>query len=294
MNDILTQTEHGYFSLKNMPSKETLAEFYKEKYFQTNASVYQHTYNTEEVLFFENKAKVAEYIFQHHTHSKEYTLLDVGCGEGFFASYFYNSHWQCTLLDYSSYAIQYHHPKLQTNLMQGDIFNSLENLITQQKEYSLINLSNVLEHLIDPINILEKLKLLLSSTGLLRISVPNDYSEFQKFLLAQNQTTDTWLCPPEHLHYFTFESLSNLLITCGYDIKLQMGEFPIELFLSNETSNYAQDRNKGKFANKARIEVDNFLFSQGIKNYISYYKASANIGLSRQVLIYAQKKEHKK
>jgi hypothetical protein len=67
-----------------------------------------------------------------------------------------------------------------------------------------------------------------------------------------------------------------------------MGEFPIELYLSNSTSNYAHDKLKGKNAHKSRIEVDNFLFNEGIEKYINFYKACADIGLSRQVVIYAK------
>lgn len=77
----------------------------------------------------------------------------------------------------------------------------------------------------------------------------------------------------------------------GYDIELKIGEFPIEMYILNESSNYTKNKDVGKFANKARIEVDNYLFEQGIEKYINYYKSSADIGFSRQVVIFAKLKK---
>ncbi|MDQ7045236.1 MAG: class I SAM-dependent methyltransferase [Sulfurimonas sp.] len=286
MHDKLVKSIHGYYSIKDMPSEETLKKHYQDKYFQDNKSVYTHSYSKAELSYLQTKAKVSEYIFSNTFHEKK--LLDVGAGEGFFANYFLNKQWDITTLDYSSYAIKNHNPELEKTLVQGDIFNSLDNLIHQKEYYTLINLSNVLEHVINPIQLLTQLKILLSKGSLLRISVPNDYSDFQKLLLEQGKTSNTWFCPPEHLHYFTFNSLIKLLESLDYEIVISMGEFPIEVFLSNESSNYAKNQQNGKAAHQSRIEIDNFILGQGLEKYINYYKASADIGLSRQVVIFAK------
>lgn len=290
MDNKLIKSVFGYLSLKDIPSKEELEEYYKDKYFQNDNSVYTHSYSDNELQFLLNKAKVAQYVTNNSINATENKLLDVGTGEGFFANYFLNQGWITTTLDYSNYAIKNHNPQLEKTLIQGDIFNSLENLILEQKSYTLINLSNVLEHVIYPIELLKQLKLLLSQNALLRISVPNDYSTFQEFLLDKNYTTNTWFCPPEHLHYFTFDSLTKLLESLNYEVVATMGEFPIEIFLTNISSNYVNNRENGKLAHQSRIEMDNFLFEQGIEKYINYYKSSAEIGLSRQVVIFAKKK----
>lgn len=291
MDDKLIKSEHGYLSLKNMPSTEELEKYYQDKYFQNDSSVYTHSYSDDELKYLQTKAKVAQYIIDNNLSSSDNRILDVGAGEGFFANYFLNKHWNVTTLDYSSYAIKNHNPDLEKTLIQGDIFNSLNNLINEKETYRLINLSNVLEHVINPVKLLKQLKSLLSKNSLLRISVPNDYSNFQELLLEKIYTTNTWFCPPEHLHYFTFDSLKKLLESLNYEIIVSMGEFPIELFLSNEYSNYVKSKQTGKAAHKARVEMDNFLFEQGIEKYVNFYKVCADIGLSRQVVIYAKLKE---
>lgn len=290
MNNLI-KSKYGYFSIENLPTQKELEKHYSEKYYQEDSVQYSHSYSDDELKHFENKAKAAQFIFKNSYPNKNNSFLDVGAGEGFFASSFFHHGWNVTTMDYSNYGINSHNPHLLNTLIQGDVFKSLENLSHEKKKFDFINLSNILEHVIDPIELLKTLKSLLSEQSLLRISVPNDYSNFQQFLLDKGYTTNTWLCPPDHLHYFTFESLSNLLLSLGYQIVISMGEFPIELYLANESSNYVKNKKNGKLAHKSRIEVDNFLFEQGIEKYINYYKASAEIGLSRQVVIYATVKE---
>lgn len=291
MNNKVIETEFGYFSIKDLPTQDELESYYAEKYYQNNLTQYSHQYSKDELQYFTKAAIVAKFLYESVYINDKKALLDVGAGEGFFAAHFFNSNWNVTTLDYSSYGLLSHNTELVDTLIQGDIFKSINELTLKKVKYDLINLSNVLEHVIDPIDLLYKLKTLLSDKSLLRISVPNDYSKFQQYLLDKKYTSNTWLCPPDHLHYFTFESLSKLLESLGYEVVFQLGEFPIELYLSNSSSNYDKNKELGKFAHKSRVEVDNFLFDQGIEKYINYYQASAEIGFSRQVVMYAKVKE---
>ena len=284
----LVKNEHGFLSVKDFPTKKGLEEHYSKKYYQEESVQYSHIYSPDELEYFKNAAKVAEHIYNNLYCCENNKMLDVGCGEGFFANYFFQNNWDVTTLDYSSQGINNHNPALEETLIQGDIFNSIDNCILQKNHFNLINLSNILEHVIDPAQLLKKIKTLLSNESLVRICVPNDYSAFQQFLLEKDYTTNTWLNVPDHLHYFGFDSLNSLLSSLGYEIVVCMGEFPIELFLSNEASNYVKNRKYGKFAHRSRIEVDNFLFSRGIENYIDFYKSSAKVDLSRQIKIFAK------
>lgn len=287
MRHELKYSKYGYLSLCEMPSKEELEDYYKKRYFQMAEGSYEHIYSKGEKRYFQNRAKVAKHITERYLIEGN-KLLDVGTGEGFFAQYFYDCSWSVKTIDYSDFGLKSQNPKLASTLEQGDIFKLIDKELSSDKKYSLINISNVLEHVIDPIMLLEKLKKLLEKDGILRISVPNDYSSFQKYLIEQNYTTDTWFCPPDHLHYFTFDTLSNLLIDLDYRIDIMMSEFPIELFLVNKASNYVKDKNVGKNAHLARIEIDNFLFDEDIEKYINYYQASASINFGRQIVMYVR------
>jgi len=215
LNYEIIKTKFDYFSIKNPPTQKELKKYYSQKYYQDESTQFSHKYSDNELVYFKNKAKIASHIYNQTFYTKEKSLLEVGAGEGFFANYFFQKEWNITSLDYSEYGMKQHNPHLLHTLKIGDVFNSINNLINLKSTYNLINLSNILEHVIDPIDLLKKLRLLLSKESLLRISVPNDYSNFQNYLLENNYTTDTWFCPPEHLHYFSFDSLSKLLIFWG-------------------------------------------------------------------------------
>ena len=293
MKNNLIKTKYGYLSIEKLPSEKELEVFYSKKYFQEENGLYHQKYTKDELEYFSNISEIAYFIYQQKYKKRVNKLLDVGAGEGFFSKLFFDKNTSITTLDYSSYGMKQQNPHILNFFKEGNVFELLDTLSLEGKSYDFINLSNVLEHVLDPIELLNKLKLLFTKESLLRISVPNDYSEFQKFLLNKGYTKNTWLCPPSHLHYFTFNSLINLLESLNYEIIIKIGEFPIEIFLSNLSSNYYQNSENGKYAHQSRIEIDNFLFKEGIENYINYYKACADIGFSRQVVIFARYKGSK-
>ena len=285
----VTKAPYGYYSVDPLPSIEELEEHYKKKYYQNEHSQYASSYTEEEISYFLIAPKVAEYILKNTGNISNGKLLDVGAGEGYFAKYFYENKWEVTTCDFSSFGMEQHNPSLLDTLIEGDIFRSLENQEKTKNKYDLINLSNVLEHVIDPVHLLQTLRKLLNDSSLLRIAVPNDYSKFQEMLLKRKLTTNTWYAPPEHLHYFTIEPLRNLLESLDYTIQVLMADFPIELYLLNQYSNYVKHKDVGKQAHFSRVVADNFIFDQGVDKYVNYYTACAEANLGRQLIVYASK-----
>lgn len=286
----LVVNEYGFLSVAPLPTQKMLEDHYRDTYFQAQHGSYQKKYTEDEITYFENESRIAEFIFKRVLSLDSGKLLDVGAGEGFFSKYFSGQRWNVTCCDFSSHGIESQNPELLANHIQGDISDIIQNLSSQEEQYNLINLKNVLEHVIDPIVTLKSLSDLMSKKSLLRIVVPNDYSNFQSMLLDRNHTENTWFCPPEHLHYFNFDTLSSLLVDLDFSIESVLSDFPIELFLLNEHSNYSKEPSKGKAAHMSRIAADRFLFDQGMEKYIDYYSSSAKIGFGRQIIIYASKK----
>lgn len=284
----IEKTTLGYYSVTPLPSSEELGEHYKEKYYQHSKGSYSHTYSAEEITFFLNDARVAESIIHKQSQSDHHRLFDIGSGEGFFARHFQDVGWDIVSADFSSAGMEQQNPGLLDTLIQGDIFETIDQHLAENKTFELLNLKNVLEHVIDPVSLLTDLKPLVSNDGLVRVTVPNDYSLYQTMLTERELTDNTWFTPPEHLHYFNVESLQALFLSVGYEIDTLMTDFPIELFISNQHSNYAKTKNLGKQAHFARVMNDNFIFEQGIDNYVRYYSACANVNIGRQVIIYAR------
>lgn len=286
-----TKTLHplGFYQVHPLPSQQELETYYREKYFQTSQGSYEAVYSPDEITYFLNQAAIAQYIWQS-VHPEvpitSPTLMDVGCGEGFLMHYFHRAGWQVEGCDFSSYGLEQQNPDVLPYFTQGDIYQTLEAKIATGVAYDLINLSNVLEHVRDPLSLLDRLKAIMHGRSLLRIVVPNDYSNLQALLLEHGLTGETWFVPPDHLNYFTFASLTALLRDRGFHIVKLLADFPIETFLFNAHSNYWADRSKGKQAHQCRVTLENFLVSQGMTAYVNYRAAAAACGFGRSAIAF--------
>jgi SAM-dependent methyltransferase len=275
----------GYYEAIPKPTPKELEQHYRDKYYQNAQGTYSSDYLDEEIRYFNNVARVALETTNQFGLNK--SLYDLGCGEGFFTRFFFDAGWAVSCCDFSAFGITKHNEALLPYFSSGDIFLQLKNAKNQKREYGLINLQNVLEHVIDPIGLLLDLKDLLGENSAIRIRVPNDYSDFQKALLNRNSTTNTWFSPPEHLTYFNKNGLINILHHCGYRILTIQADFPIELFLANSHSNYSKDRSLGKQAHLSRIFCENHLIETNINDYLEYSQAAGKLGFGRELIAYA-------
>jgi len=278
-------TSLGYFEAIPKPTLKELEKHYSEKYYQNAQGTYSSQYLDEELRYFHNIASVA--LETASRLSLDKTLYDLGCGEGFFTKSFYESGWKVTCCDFSEFGIKKHNEEMLPYFSAGDIFKQVKDRIRNDSKFGLINLQNVLEHVIDPVELLVDLKMMLSKNAAIRIRVPNDYSDFQRALLNSNKTTNTWFAPPEHLSYFNKAGLENILHHCGYKILSLQADFPIELFLANDHSNYSKNRSLGKQAHLSRIFCENHLIESNINDYLEYSQAAGKLGFGRELIAYA-------
>jgi len=276
----------GFIEALPKPSEEELAHHYQNMYYQELKGGYSNIYNVDELAYFSNVASVANRVAEKM--GLTHTMADFGCGEGYFAKAFLNFGWLVDCFDYSAFGIRKHNPELLPNFLKGDSSEAIKHLQSIDKRFGLINLQNVLEHVLDPIGLLNDLKGVLGHTqSAVRIKVPNDYSDFQTELVERGSTTNTWFSPPEHLSYFNKESLVGLLHHCGYRIHSLQADFPIEIFLANPHSNYWRNRDLGKGAHSTRVFVENFLIQKNLDDYINYSEAAGKLGFGRELIAYA-------
>ncbi len=279
-------TSIGFYEVFPTPTTDELEKHYSEKYFQSNKGSYKSQYLPDELRYFNNIASVALETVQ--VLNLEESLLDLGCGEGYFSKSFQEFEWRITCCDYSSFAITSHNPGLLPNFILGDVADVIESQEKSNKKYGLVNMSNVLEHVPDPVALLRDCKRLLGPRSVLRVKVPNDFSDFQLELVKGGFSTESWFAPPEHLSYFNRESLIKVLEFCGYQVLSIQADFPIEVFLANSHSNYWRNRDLGNEAHKARVFCENYLIEKSVSDYVSYSEAQAKLGFGRELIAYAK------
>lgn len=274
----------GFIQAVPTPSVEELKQFYAEKYYQNATGSYEVSYESDELSWFKNKALVAETILRKH--GEQSTLLDIGCGEGFLLSHFFSRNWHVLGWDFSKFGIEKFNPHLLPHFQQGDIYELIKNSKESGQRFSAINLSNVLEHVIDPIFLLQEVRGLLAPGGLLRVTVPQDFSEFQQLMMEKKLTTETWFVPPDHLNYFNLTSFLEIIKYCDYECIEMLADFSIEQFIANSNSNYAKDKSVGKGAHQARITIENFLINADLDAYIGFASNAAKLGFGRNLTAY--------
>lgn len=140
---------------------------------------------------------------------KVHSILDIGCGEGVNLKYF-----KSLLPESNLFAIepsiesQKHLKKLGVTIIEEDVDTSWDN--SYQDKFDIIILRHVLEHFMDPVKILRKIKSVLSSSGIVYIAVPDNLNPLQN--LEKNWFRNV------HTYYFNKHSLKNLINNTGLEI----------------------------------------------------------------------------
>ena len=274
----------GFLEIAQKPSKEELRVYYAERYFQNNEGSYRSEYSSEERAYIENKLAQRAQIVNNLANGRVGSMLDVGCGEGFAMAYFHRHGWTVEGLDYSQSGVAAMNPQYLSALTTGDVDTLLQHKISSGRKYDLIWLSNVLEHVPDPISLMGQMHELLNEAGVLVVTVPNDFSPVQRELIRQGHITEEfWVAPPDHLSYFDESSLRRIGAATGFQIQRLIGDFPIDMFLYHPGSNYIINKSLGPAAHRARVQLENLLSERPIQEINDFFDAMARVGLGRDL-----------
>lgn len=157
-------TEYGYYELAEKQTPERLKEYYAAKYCQQSVRTHQHEYSAAELSFrrnnLEQKRIKVESLLDPGEGQRRF--LDIGAGEGFALGHFAGAGWEVTGMDYSSFGCGMHHPELSDWLLVGDLNELMEQLRKDIKKYQLILMDNVLEHVLEPLDVLKTVRALLA------------------------------------------------------------------------------------------------------------------------------------
>lgn len=282
---IIVRNEYGFFEIKNKPNQKELQEYYANKYYQEGQGSYELSYDKAEIEYLLNKIEQKHVVTKTISNVGKGSLLDVGSGEGFTLNYFDNLGWDCVGLDFSSAGVKSKNPEQARLLIQGDIFENLEEIIKGDKKFDLIFLDNVLEHVLKPFELLVNLNEIISDDGILVVDVPNDFSLFQKYLTENNHIDrEFWIAPPDHLSYFNKDGLINLAKDTGWKINKVISDYPIELDLLSLNSNYVNNPSVGKASHRKRVEFENFIHSVSVEKTNQFYESLIDLGLGRNII----------
>jgi SAM-dependent methyltransferase len=282
---IITAAE-GVRQCDPMPSQEDLDAFYAQKYFQAN-DIYAPDYEPREIEFFRDsvRRKLALLHATTGTDISSARALEVGVGEGWTLQVLHESGMQVLGVDYSDWACLRHNPGVRDRLIVGKPEDVLRSLAKEGERFDLVWLDNVLEHTPDPAGLLGVLRELSAEGARLVVEVPNDYSNLQLHLLENGMVNRPfWEAVPEHLSYFRHDNFGAFCARQGWRQLRLMSDFPIDLYLLNEASNYINNADVGKAAHRARLSFEEAFRDTPADAMLAFLEAAAAIGLGRNLI----------
>jgi len=172
-------------------------------------------------------------IFKSEITNNNLNILDVGCGTGSLGSFFISNQ-NCTVhgFEINSNIIDLARENL-TSVVEGNI--EIDPIPFENRSFDYIILGDVLEHLINPIQTLQKLKKYLRKDGVLLVTTPNikHWSVTYNLIFKDNWEYKEWgILDYSHLRFFTKKSLMDLLR------KNQINNIKIERIIQNPSKSY--------------------------------------------------------
>ena len=210
----------GHVSLHPIPEPEEVAALYPPTYYTVNPAspLYLHGYIYQRKIHLDIK-RIRSYVNVQKVRS----VVDIGCGDAarlFELRKLVPEDAECVGLD-----LQFQAPllerarKARIRLVQGSESNLNE---LQDAAHDLMIMSQILEHLRDPIDVLARLRTKLTPDGILLLETPNrgglDYRLFRHRYWGGYHL-------PRHFHLFTKDSLAVAAKRLGYRVVLQ-GSLP--------------------------------------------------------------------
>ncbi|SKA92841.1 Methyltransferase domain-containing protein [Prosthecobacter debontii] len=283
--DIIDCQAQGFKHAIPVPTAEELTNAYKHEYYSSEKPLYLERHRED--LEWWNMVYAERYeTLEAHLPQGRRRLLDVGSGPGFFLLHGKGRGWDVMGIEPSVQAFE-HSQGLGLNVTNQ--FLSAENAASFGK-FDAVNMSEVLEHIPDPESFLKLIHGMLAEDGLISIAVPNDFNSFQKAAVEQQALPTWWVAPPHHLNYFDHASLAQLVERCGYEVVYQEATFPIEMFLLMGDL-YIGNDTLGRACHGRRKNFELNLQRSGMGSLKrQMYQKLAELGLGREVVIFARKK----
>ncbi len=200
-------TSCGLGFLDPRPTKHYMEELYRREYF---AEQYDEGVDPDSQEF-KKWLGLLDHRVRFFRHKKNKgTLLDIGCGNGYFMALCQSKGYEVQGVDISAWAAKYATEELGFKVTVGEI----EDVNMPTRFFDIITMWHFLEHTRNPLKVVQKANTWLKRDGVLIIEVPNyDGTDARGY----GENWIGWQFP-YHLFHFTPETQQKLLQKSGFQI----------------------------------------------------------------------------
>lgn len=283
--DVIECKACGFKHVIPIPTSEELDKLYKEEFYSTEKPTYFKS-TEEDLEWWEMTYRNYYKMFEKYCPKKNRRLLEIGSGPGYFLKCGKELDWDVFGFEPSKQAFEY------SQKFGVKVINKFfdEKSIKEYGKFNVVYMNTVIEHLPDPISIIKMAKKLLRSNGIICIISPNDYNPLQNILRDNLSYNPWWVAPPQHINYFDFKSIKNILERLGFEIIESTGTFPMEYFLLSG-DNYVGNDKLGRKCHSKRKAFEINMYKYGNEHLNRIYKNLANDGIGREFVVIGRNNE---
>src|ERR1700676_1239771 len=188
----------GLVFLYPAPDDKALQDFYNSSYEVEFQSYFKGVRRRAKITLDELETR-----FPNHGR-----LLEVGCSYGGFLAEARSRVWDVTGVELSETAAD-HARSLGLRIFSGSLADQIPYL---GEPYDVLVMFHVIEHVSNPLALLELCRKLIKPRGLLVLKTPN----VESFIAKITGSSWHWISPPAHLYLYSPATLKKLLIKAGY------------------------------------------------------------------------------
>lgn len=160
-------------------------------------------------------------------------VLDVGCGSGALGAQIKQQN-QCHVVGITHSEAE---AAIARNRLDEVLISDLNNFeVNGMKSFDCIVCSHVLEHLVQPEQLLKRMRHLLSADGILVVALPNTlfWQQRLEFIRGRFRYSNGGIMDRTHYRFFDWVTARELLQNSGYTVveAVADGGFPLSRFLS--------------------------------------------------------------
>jgi SAM-dependent methyltransferase len=282
---VIECTSCGFAHLDPLPTEKDLERIYRDEYFSTEKPDFTERVSEDEewwtTVFDERLAFMESALGE-----RAGRVLDIGCGPGFFLRRAMSRGWECLGVEPSSMAAEV---AAAQGVRVRKVFFDGAAMKREGLSFDAVHLSEVLEHVRDPLGVLGGAFSLLEPGGIACVVVPNDFSPVQEVLRSRLGYDDYWVAAPHHINYFSFETLGALMKRAGFSLIRTTATFPMDFFLLMG-ERYVGDDNLGRRCHHMRTRLDIMLEDRRLRAFKKeMYDLMARHGIGREAVVFGRK-----
>ena len=210
----------GLMQVTNPPAPSEIGSYYENGFFDEHYSKLQT--DPKRLAYEYEKFNFRLKEIEKRTTGKG-RILDVGCSFGFFLDVARKRGWKVYGVEISEYASNHAKRNLGLNVVNKDLIGAR----FDTGFFDIVTLWNVLEHLHDPVELMNEVYRILKEKGIVVLTT----GDIESPLARLKRGRWRMLIPPIHLSHFSPSTINYLLDPSGLDLIEQTYALPYEFLL---------------------------------------------------------------